>query len=68
MGMGGVASRNPDLEEACGRSPSPRGERNIYARTHRRVKHISKYIYQKGENEVKRLLRHISWRMSVTLI
>jgi hypothetical protein len=35
---------------------------------HRRVKYISKYTYQKGENKVKRFLRQISWRMSMALI
>jgi hypothetical protein len=31
-----------------------------HARWSRRVKYISKYISQKGENKVKRCLRHIS--------
>jgi hypothetical protein len=32
------------------------------------VKHIYKYIYQKGESKVKWFLRHISWRISLPLI
>jgi hypothetical protein len=32
---------------------SPSGGPGAHARCHRRVKYISKYIYQKGENKVK---------------
>jgi hypothetical protein len=54
------------------REPLPKnaqsGEARAHAHWHRRVKYISKYIYQIGENKVKRRLRHIPWRMSLTSI
>jgi hypothetical protein len=44
------------------------GQPRAHAHWRRRVKYISKYIYQIVDNKVKPRLRHIPWRMSLTSI